>query len=331
MKHRTFAIASTVVLFLAAGVVAGLALFSTVVAHALVPDVPDAVAYLPADSEAVFGINVQAFLQSEVYARIQQKHGDKIGQDLAEFTAKTGVNPRTDIDYIVAGGRSLSDMKGSGAVIAIGRFNSAAITTFISSQANPIKVDYNGASVLMIPEAEGSKVEKGIAFLSENVVAMGTLDALKSVLDVKKGGKPSVMQNPTLEPLIRSLDPREMFWFAGDASNILAKAPTTTPLGSSVSAIQTIVGTLRLTDAVDGKVTVTARDKESAQKLADVARGLVALGQLASDKNPEIGELLKGLSIANETGNKITLTIHFSYDVLEKLEQSRPAVMKKVV
>ncbi len=329
MKHRSFVVASTVILFLVAGVVAGLALYSTVVVKASIPGLPEAVAYLPPDAQAVFGMNVQKFVASPIYARFEQRHGDEFGKDLAEFIARTGVDPRRDIRYIVAAGKPGDNHHGNGVIIAEGSFNPELIKSFIRTKAAPIEVPYNDATVLMIPESDGSKVEKGIAFLSHNEIALGELGALKSVLDIRKGGKQSVLDNPTLGPLIKTLNPDEMFWFAGDASNILSKAPTNTPLGGNISAILHVFGTLNLTDAVDGTITVTAKDETSAAKLADVARGLVALGELANDQNPELGELLKGVSV-QQTKDQIRLKVNFPIDLLEKLDKGKGTVGKKI-
>jgi len=207
----------------------------------------------------------------------------------------------------------------------VGNFNPEAISTFIRSQAVPIELDYKGTTVLMVPEGKGGQeVDKGLAFLSSGEIAMGELEGLKKVLDIRHDKTPGILDNPTLGPLIRSLNPEEMFWFAGDAANILSKAPTTTPLGTSISAIENVVGTLNLSEFVSGNITVTARDEESAQKLADVVRGIVAFGQLAGDQNPVLVELMQGVSIIHEK-EKINLKVNFSIELLDKLEHMKPA------
>jgi hypothetical protein len=331
MKHRKFVVTSTVIMFLLTGVVAGLALYSTVVARASNPGLPVAVGYLPMNSQAVFGMNVQKFIASPVYARFQARQGEQVGKDLQDFIDKTGVDPRKDISYIIAAGRSLDGKKGTGVVIAQGTFNTAAITTFISTQVTPIRVDYPGAVVLMIPEKDGSSVDKGIAFMSENEIAVGEITALKEVLDVRRGVEKGVYENPTLGPLISKLNPNEMFWFAGDPTNVLSKAPANTPLGGNITAIVNVFGTLNLTTEVAGTITVTAKDVVSAGKLADVAKGLLALGSLASDQNPDLAQLLSGVRIeqiqnADTSANdQIRLRINFPIELLDKLQNMKPA------
>jgi hypothetical protein len=316
-------------MFLIAGTVAGLALYTSFAVKASIAGLPEAVAYLPADCQAVFGMNVQKFVASPVYARIQEQHGDHIGEDLSDFIAKTGVDPRRDISYIVAGGKGLGQGDGKGVAIAVGQFNAAAITTFINSKGTPIRVDYKNATVLMIPEQDGSRVEKGIAFLRDGEIALGDLESLKAVLDVREKPELGLESNSKLWPLVKELDPAEMFWFAGDAGSVMSKSPASNPIGGSISKVQNVVGTLNLTDAVTGRIVANIADEESAKKLVDVANGLVALGQLAGADNPEISELLKGITVT-QNKSQIRLVINFSIDLLEKLQHSK-AALKKVV
>ena len=324
MNRRKFVVVSTVLMFAVAGLIAGLTYYSSAVAEAAIGRLPAAVRYFPADSQAVVGINVRAFLSSPFYAAAQARRGAVVGSELNEFIEKTGVDPRTDIDYIVAGGRALAGGKGNGALIAIGRFNEEKISSFIRSKSVPMEVNYGNAVVLMIPEQSGTQLEKGIAFLDQGELALGDLESLKAILDVR-AGKAGVKSNQTLVQMLDELDPDAMFWFAGDAANIMSKAPVDSPLGDKLSAIQTIFGTLDLGSVVTGQLTATALSEESATQLAAVVNGLVALGSLASTQNPEMSvlkDLVSGITIMQD-GNKVHLKVSFSAELLDKLEQAK--------
>src|SRR5437867_1977849 len=300
MNRRKFVVVSTVMMAVLAAAVAGMALYSSYVVKASIPALPEALAWLPADTHAVFGMNVQRFVASPIYARFEEKHGRDIAHDLGEFTARTGVDPRRDISYVIGGGRVLDGPKGEGVAIAVGHFNTAAITTFIQTQGSPVKVDYKGVSILMIPENTSYQLEKGIAFITESEIALGDLESLKQVLDIRSGSASGIMTSGTLGPMLRALNPDEMFWFAGDAGRIVAKAPTNTPFAETASALLTVSGALNLTDAVTGKITATARDEDSSRMLADVALGAVALAQLAGASHPEVAELLTGSNVSED-------------------------------
>jgi len=331
MKHRGFVVTSTIILFMVAGVVGGLAIYSTVAVKAEVANLPAAVAYIPQDVQAVFGMNVEKFIGSSIYQQWQDQHQQEFATDLAEFTSKTGLDPRKDVRYIVAAGQAGAEKNGKGIIIAEAkdRFNSAAITSFINTKVTPIPFTESEVTVLMIPEKDGSKIEKGIAFLGEKEIALGDLESLKKMLDTMKNKSPNVMSNATLAPLLRTVGSGDMFWFAGDPSNVIAKAPANTPLGGNLAAIKNVFGTLNLDTAVQGQITVTASTEAAATKLADVARGLMALGQLAGEQNPELIQLLQGVTVTLDKA-QVQLTINFPFEVLDKLKNVRPAAMKKI-
>ncbi len=322
MKHRKFAIVSTLIVLGVAFVVAGLALYTNYSVKASTPSLPDALGNIPLDCQFVFGINVQRFVASPAYLKFQQRQNRQIGNDLALFIEKTGVDPARDVSYLVAGGRAREKAKGSGVVIVVGKFNRDAIIAYIRSKSTPAETEYGGASVLMFPERTGETINKGIVFLSDGEIALGDLETLKSVLDIRGKGDKSILSSPTMAPLISSIGPDEMFWFAGNAAGALANAPASTPFSASISSIQSVVGTLNITDAVAGKITATAVNSDSAAKLADGVRGLIAFGQLSGDQNPDLKTLLGGLAVS-QNSSQITVAFNFPADVLEKLRQTR--------
>ncbi len=330
MSHRKFVVTSTVTMLVIAGVVAGLAFYSNVIVRASVPDLPGIIRYLPADYQVVFGMNVDKFVKSPVFLKFQAQHGQEFASHLQEIITNTGVDPTRDLHYLVAAGRAGEGHKGTGVVVAVGSFDENRITNYIKSKAPspPFEFTYtDGTHILMFPESDSGKLSKGVAFISSAEIALGDQDSLKALLDTRASQGQGITANPVLAPLINSLDPDEMFWFAGDAGSILAKAPTNTPFGGSLSAIKSVVGTLNLDQAVIGKVTANARDLESAQKLTDVARGFIALGQLAGDQNPELTELLKGINVSVDK-TQVSLVINFPFELLDKLQHAKVKVPK---
>jgi len=125
--------------------------------------------------------------------------------------------------------------------------------------------------------------------------------------------------------MIRGIEPDEMFWFAGDASGLLSKAsaamPQAAPLRTGTSNIKSLVGSLNLGEALKGKIVATATSPEQALKLADAMRGLLALGQLAGNRNPDLQGLLAGLVIS-QNSDQVRLDLNIPVDVLTKIGQS---------
>jgi ribosomal protein S5 len=323
MKHRKFVIASALVMIGVACAIAVLALYSSRSVRASAPSLPDALNNIPSDYQFISGINVQIFVTSPYYARLRQKQDQTppIGSDLATFIEQTGVDPAREVSYLVFAGGS----KGQGVGIAVGTFNPDKIISYIRSKASPVEIEYADARVIMIPDKNGTGVQNGIAFLSDREVAVGNLDSIKSVLDTSRGTKANILSNPGMSSLISNIKPEEMFWFAGNASGLLARAPVSTPLGQNVSSIRSIVGTLNITEAVVGKITATAVDPEAAAKLTDVFKGFIALGQLSGNQNPDMNALLDGL-IVSQNASQVTLSLNVPVDLLEKLQSNRLSI-----
>jgi hypothetical protein len=319
MKHPKFVSASALVMIGVAGAVALLALYSGHLVRASAPSVPEALNNVPSDYQFVSGINVQRFVTSPYYARIREKQNQtpQVGNDLATFTQKTGVDPARDVSYLIFAGAS----KGNGIGIAAGYFDRNKIINYIRSKSSPTEIEYAGRQVIMFPDKDGAAVQNGLAFLSDHEIAVGNLESIKSVLDTSTGAKANIFSNPGMSSLIANIRPEEMFWFAGNASGLLAQTPLPTPLGQNISSVQSIVGTMNITDAVVGKITATTISPDAAAKLTDIFKGFVALGQLSGDQNPDLKTLLAGLTLS-QNNSQVTLSIDVPVDVLEKLQHS---------
>ncbi len=283
------------------------------------PSAPDGLSNIPSDYDFVFGVNVQKLVKSSAFSKVQQKN--PIGKDLAEFTEKTGLDPARDVFYLVGAGRTKEKNRSEGILILTGRFNQDAIIRYVRSKSAPVVKPYEGTSVFMIPDEKTDAVEKGLAFLGSEEIALGDLESLKGVLDIKAKGNKSILSNPTMAPLIGSISPEEMFWFAADSGGVLARTSATAPLGTSASSIRGFVGTLNISEAVSGKITATAQNADAAAKLGDAVRGLIALGQLAGDRRPELRALLGGVSVS-QNSDQVSIVLNFSADLLDKIGQS---------
>jgi hypothetical protein len=220
----------------------------------------------------------------------------------------------------------VENTKGQGVAIVTGTFDQARILSYIRSRTTPTELEYGGARVIMIPEQKSDQIDNGIAFLSDREIAVGNLDSIKRVLDTREGSQKSMLSDPGMSSLISSINPEEMFWFAGDAT-VLAKAPLTTPLMPNMSAIQNIFGTLNLGDPIMGKISVTAKDATSATQLVDFTKGLVALGSLAGAQNPDIAALAGGIQIA-QSSNQFDISIRIPFQLLVKLDAAKTNILK---
>jgi len=327
MKTRNLITIGILVILGATSVGAMVAMYMDLSAQSSVPDFPG-LGSIPSDCQFVFGVNVRKLVNSPAFSKLQTQPA---GNDLSSFIEKTGVDPRRDVSYLIAGGRGGAQTRNEGVAIVSGTFSEDRITAFIRLKSAPSEVQYAGSTVIMIPDPENGGLKNGIAFLNEREIAFGELESLKAVLDIKAKGNQSVLSNETMLPLIRSIGSEEMFWFAGDASSLLTRAPAAAaaPLRASASSIRSVVGILNIGDAVTGRITATAFNPDAAVKLADAFRGFIALGQLAGNENPELKALLGGLAVSQDSA-QVSLNVAISADLLEKLSRSQRKVIRQV-
>jgi hypothetical protein len=320
MIFRKAIVISILVVLGIASAGAVLALYTDYSDKAAAASLPNGLGSIPSDYKFVFGINVQKFAQSPAYSKFRQN--SPVGNDLALFVEKTGLDPMRDISYLVGAGNGTEQARNRGVVIVSGKFNKDQIAGYIRSKSAPIEQIYRGASVMMFPAAKNDAVQKGLVFLNPQEIALGDLDSLKAVLDMDGQESKSIINSEMMVSLIRSAGTEEMFWFAGDAAGVLLRAPANTPLAMTASSVISIVGVMNLGDAVTGRITATAVNADSAQKLVEAVKGLIALGQLAGNQQADFKSLLGGLTVTQEAA-QVTIGLNFPADLLAKMGQSR--------
>jgi hypothetical protein len=178
---------------------------------------------------------------------------------------------------------------------------------------------------MMIPDPKTDALEKGIAFIDNHEIALGDLNSLKEVLDIRGQEGRSILNNETMAALIRDIGPDPMFWFAGDVSGLISKAPSSAqlaaPLMASSASIKSIVASMNIDEALTGNITATALSSDQALKLADAMRGLIAFGQLSGNQHPELKTLLGGFKVSQDL-DRVKLDLNIPADILTKMGQS---------
>ena len=324
MNRRRFAVVSALIMMGIAAAVLSLSTGIPAKASAAIP--PEALQYIPSDYHFVSGINVRRLTASSFYLMLRQEQPQaaQVESALSEFTAQTGIDPARDISYLVIAGRSGESKKPEGLVIVTGEFDRNRITSFIRSKAAPIEVQYGGTSIMLVPDKQKSKdnsVKNGMAFLGEHEIALGDMVSLKAALDTRTGGKQNILSNATISPLLSSINMDEMFWFAGDAAGALRKSTLSVPPALNASSIRSIAGAFDVNENIVGNITATTIDSNSATKLADVFRGMIAFGQLSQNQNPDLKLLLNTIKIA-QNASQISLSFNIPGDLIKKLGKS---------
>jgi hypothetical protein len=329
MKRRTVAIVSAATML---GIAVAVLAFSTgFQVGASAANASDVMQCIPSDCNIVCGINLSRILASPFYLKLRQdqERAAEIAKEISKFTEQTGIDPGRDISSLVLAGRSAEASKAQGMIIVSGDFDKSRLISFIRSKAAPIEMEYRGASVMLLPNQPDNSVKNGLTFLSDHEIALGNLASVQAALDTKAGTRKNLLSSAAIMSLLGSIDRDSMLWFVADTTGVDKRPPLPVPPSLNASSIQSIAGTIDMFEEISGKITATALDADSAVKLADAVRGIMAFGQLSRDQNPDLKLLLKTFTLT-QNASQISLSFHIPGDLIKRLGQAKELPPKTI-
>jgi TonB family protein len=265
---------------------------------------PDVLGSIPLEYEPVFVLNVPQLVQSPLYSRLeheQQQPLRVITNSLTSLSKATGLDPATDVSFLVVAAWKTGRIP---LTIAVGSFEERKVRSYMQSVAALVPQQYKGTELIIFPTA------MGVAFLDRKEMAYGDMEQLKALIDARAGEKQSILSNPELASLIGSIHSKDALWFVG-LSDITLQAfsvPLSLAGNPLRTEIQSVSGTVSITNAIAGKISVAASNSESAAKIAQT---------LEKDALPA------GISI-DQVGRYIGFSLNFGPELLDKLASAKP-------
>jgi hypothetical protein len=299
-------------------------------ARAAVGPMPAEGLILPADTRFVVGLDVQRFVQSELYTTSAGRRAVR-PEAFAQLEEKTGLNPERDLDQVViAGGPSAgSGKRHPGIVLVSGRFDRYKLSRAIETSGKRVTwKDHQGTTVYLFDE--GRKGADAAAFLDDDTLVFGSQAAVEATIVSRAGGKAPLRTNAALMALLERVKPGSTFWMVGDQS-LLANMPQSIPApsgsgGSSLQlpAVRNLIVTGDLDPQIALEATADTADEAAAKNLADVVRGLLALAALQGNQKPELKELASAVSVSTEA-NQVHLNARIPHALFESLQPKKTA------
>ena len=329
-KSRIVVLASTFIV--GAGVLTAVGALYLDPAQAAVGPLPAAGLALPADAQFVMGIDVRRFVASPLYTRFGEEHAAARPQAFAEMEEKTGINPERDVDALYVAGRKGSGKRhdGEGVVIVVGTFDRYKVSRAIeTAHKGATSTKYQGTPVYLFDESRDGRKAGAVAFLDDHTLVMGSKTGVEQTIDAKSGTTQGLRGNAGMTALLETVRPGSTFWMVGDQS-VLAHMPKGVPAPGGdgqalgLPPLKTVVVTGDLDPLISFEATGEAADDASAQSLADVVRGFVALATLQASQKPELKQLASGVSITTDA-NKVRIAGRFPYELLETLRAKKAA------
>jgi hypothetical protein len=278
---------------------------------------PDELQYIPADAAVVAYANVRDVMNSQFRQRFKSLEPSQNQKN--EFEEKTGVNLETDVDSITAAIMPKDGMAtnpaGSFLILAKGRYQPARLEALAVEHGAQV-TDYQGKR-LITHTADNGKEQMAFGFVDAELVAFGSLPAVKSSIDAAASNH-NVVSNNDLMKLVNEIDGANA-WAVGRFDAIAGKAGLPSEIASQMPAITWFSAAGHINGGLSGQLKAQTKDEATAKNLRDLVGGFVAMARLQAANKPGMQQLADSLVISGE-GNNVQLAFSIPSEVLDLLE-----------
>jgi hypothetical protein len=278
----------------------------------------DALALVPADAASVGVIHVADLRTSPLAARVFSDT-DKltVDGDAARFLGEARLNPKEDVDTVVAAGspRSAGGSAGWGLVLFEGRFDPAALSAAIAARG-AVKKTTPAGDYFLLPAKGTETVEHepgAIAFASRHLVIAGNESSVVTALAQRAAGGTAFRSGAGLGRHLGRIDSGASAWALVDVARlpvsekarraqVSASGDAATSLVASMKSVSLL--TLQATakgDALKLAASGVANDDETAGLMEDALRGVLAAWRLAAqEKSPDTVAVLRKFTVSRD-------------------------------
>ena len=286
-------------------------------------------ALLPPDVSGVGGVDMMRLKATPVYRLWEESRGnEQVHHDFDRMAAEIGFDPRQDLDRVMAASwvdRPDDEVASSGVrsiAVARGRFRlTDAVRKWLEDHGDV--EEYRGVTVYhqQTPKATGSsrrtpgfgllRAAEGrfsVAFFDEEIAVTGKKSAVTETIDRKIDGGPGLVDNEELLRQVQTISSSNQIWWVSlNPGELWESGVGSLPSGINIPAFRIFRSMERsslaadLTDGIDVQAEGVCAAPEDAKTLAEVGRGMVALGRLTlSEKYPEAMKLFDAIDVAED-------------------------------
>ena len=304
-----------------------LVFMSTIVAGCGAPGLT-ATEFIPQDANLIANIQISKIINDrhlrDAYAEFEKEPGQPqtLEEALDELVDETGIDLRDFSEVVIFADTATLAQAGYLGVIVEGTFNESQLIDSIEQESGEefTTSDYKGYS-LYTDEGE----EFGIAFLTNRVLLLGTMEAVKDAIDVSKGDREQV-SGLIVDAYNRLGDALIKFAFElpEEAREALTEElmPGEIPISLDSFADIDIVGFAlnKRAETITIQISPHFLSTDSAQDAKDTLSGAISLfrGML---EIPEVKDLLGKIEV-NVTDSWVTIALEITLSEIEELAET---------
>jgi hypothetical protein len=324
----------------------------------------DMVRMFPKEAVGLLVVDIHRVMQTEAVQKMIT--GKDESPKYQDFVKETGIDPQKDV-YYLAGGMMGDIEHPEGTIIVNAKFNKDALLAKIKEKGGELKESvYEGVTIYEIhpPVKEASLIEGETsgdegeaeetaetqetekpatemapsaekpgygAFLSDSNIALGTEAGIKSVIDVLKGKREDVLKNPEMAKLIKESNQKAMLWAVlSIPPDSVKKMTESNPMLASLSGVHSLLLSFDYRDkAIQAEVKLMSSDATKNKQIADFLNGMKALGGMAGNSKPAVGELMNKIEITSGP-DFVSVKADIPEDLLNRLGEEAKKVVPQM-
>jgi hypothetical protein len=282
---------------------------------------PEELQYVPPDAAVVAYANVREVMNSEFRQRFKDLGPSQ--DDKNEFEEKTGLNLEQDVDSVVAAVMPKDGMAenpaGSFLILARARYQAARLEALAIEHGAQV-TEYQGKRIITHHEANdgnNSGDDMAFGFVEADLVAFGTVSAVKASIDARASNR-NIVSNNEMMKLVNEIDNANA-WAVGKFDAIASKAGLPAEIAQALPAISWFSAAGHVNGGISGSFKAEAKDEATAKNLRDVMAGFLAMAKMQAGSKPGMQQLADSLVISGE-GNSVALAFSIPSEVLDVIE-----------
>ncbi len=258
---------------------------------------------IPSSARWIVHVDAEALMSSQLGAMLTKEILAKHAAQIEGLTTLIGMNPLKDVSGLTLYGEDA--VRENAVAVLRGRFDKEKLLAL--AKLNPSYEKVDRGSFTVHKWRDQGKDACGCFFNDTTLVLGGSLERVGAALDALGGTGDRLDPASPLGRLGASAGGAFLLAAADGPGGMKGMKPEAAILKNARDAalvVREVEGELQ------AELTLTARDKESCDQMADVLRGLIAFGRLSGDRNPDLAKLAKSAKLTVENP-QIRLNLSF--------------------
>jgi hypothetical protein len=265
---------------------------------------PDPGPWVPASANLVVYIDWSALSASPVLRGVESSLVESESwADIEKFRELTGMDPLQDVWALVYFTTMSKENVGPNWGLACyGAFDPKQVIENIEARGVVGHTEYRKTALYRVPDFEfplgSSRGEQVLAFPDSSTALFGSAEQVRAMLDVGLGFAPPASEEGELARALRELTAAETVWVVAREDGNLPSRIGAAKWGlSHVPPLASFSLSARFGSKVKVRVRAETLDAQAAGKLADLVRGIAAMGDLQVHSDESLRALLESLEV----------------------------------